>query len=194
MASETKTATRLSSSMRGMRTTAEGGLAFDASGQAFGMTVFGPRRRVLVIPTATITRVATKVENNRGPCFWGTDMSVLVEAITVIVRAENLNRRYPGGLAALAAAAPNQTFRSDGQLAAIGFVTPSDVDVYIISLEEVGIRFVAKGRSRDIVVIDQINDPTTPCDWIEAATEPDGDARLLCHQHFQRGSGTLRYR
>ena len=62
MASETKTATRVSSSMRGMRTTAEGGLAVNALGQAFGMTVFGPRRRVLVIPTATIARVATKLE------------------------------------------------------------------------------------------------------------------------------------
>ncbi len=36
----------------------EGGLAFDASGQALGMTVFGPRRRTLVIPRATIDRVA----------------------------------------------------------------------------------------------------------------------------------------
>jgi len=45
-----------------LRRTAEGGLAFDASGRAFGMTVFGPRRRVLVIPSATITRVAAQLE------------------------------------------------------------------------------------------------------------------------------------
>ena len=36
----------------------EGGLALDASGQALGMTVFGPRRRTLVIPMTTIDRVA----------------------------------------------------------------------------------------------------------------------------------------
>jgi S1-C subfamily serine protease len=36
----------------------EGGLALDASGEALGMAVFGPRRRTLVIPTATIDRVA----------------------------------------------------------------------------------------------------------------------------------------
>jgi S1-C subfamily serine protease len=41
---------------------AEGGLALDASGQAFGMAVFGPRRRVLVIPAATIARVAAQIE------------------------------------------------------------------------------------------------------------------------------------
>ena len=41
----------------------QGGLALDASGEAFGMAVLGPRR-VLVIPTATIERVATKLETD----------------------------------------------------------------------------------------------------------------------------------
>ncbi len=43
---------------------AEGGLALDAAGQAIGMTVFGPRRRVLVIPSATIERVAARLESH----------------------------------------------------------------------------------------------------------------------------------
>jgi S1-C subfamily serine protease len=47
-----------------MRSTAEGGLAVNAAGQAFGMTVFGPRRRVLVIPSATIGRVAARLETH----------------------------------------------------------------------------------------------------------------------------------
>ncbi|MDA9441379.1 serine protease [Bradyrhizobium sp. CCBAU 51745] len=44
-----------------LRSSQEGGLALDASGQAFGMAVLGPRR-VLVIPTATIERVAAQLE------------------------------------------------------------------------------------------------------------------------------------
>ena len=52
-----------------LRRTAEGGLAVNAAGQAFGMTVFGPRRRVLVIPSVTIGRVAAKLETHgRIPC------------------------------------------------------------------------------------------------------------------------------
>ena len=47
-----------------MRQSAEGGLAIDASGRAVGMTVFGPRRRVLVIPSATIERVAARLEKH----------------------------------------------------------------------------------------------------------------------------------
>jgi S1-C subfamily serine protease len=41
----------------------EGGLALDASGDAFGMAVRGARR-VLVIPAATIARVAPKLETH----------------------------------------------------------------------------------------------------------------------------------
>lgn len=43
---------------------AEGGLVLDADGHAFGMAVFGPRRRVLVIPAATIDRVASTLERH----------------------------------------------------------------------------------------------------------------------------------
>lgn len=44
-----------------IRRIAEGGLALDARGRAIGMSVFGPRRRVLVIPGATIDRVAAQL-------------------------------------------------------------------------------------------------------------------------------------
>jgi S1-C subfamily serine protease len=47
-----------------MRQSAEGGLAIDAAGRAIGMTVFGPRRRVIVIPSATIERVAARLERH----------------------------------------------------------------------------------------------------------------------------------
>jgi S1-C subfamily serine protease len=41
----------------------QGGLALDASGEAIGMAVLGPRR-VIVIPAATIERVATRLETH----------------------------------------------------------------------------------------------------------------------------------
>jgi S1-C subfamily serine protease len=47
-----------------MRRSAEGGVALDASGAAFGMAVFGPRQRVLVIPAVTIERVAAKLASD----------------------------------------------------------------------------------------------------------------------------------
>ena len=47
-----------------LRRAGEGGLALDVSGRAFGMAVFGPRRTVLVIPAATIERVAGKLQTH----------------------------------------------------------------------------------------------------------------------------------
>ena len=45
-----------------LRASAVGGVAIDATGRSIGMTVFGPRRRVLVIPSATIDRIAAKLD------------------------------------------------------------------------------------------------------------------------------------
>ena len=45
-----------------LRGSSEGGIAFDAAGRTIGMAVFGPRRRVLVIPASTIDRVAAKLD------------------------------------------------------------------------------------------------------------------------------------
>jgi len=47
-----------------LRRSAEGGLVVDAAGDVVGMAVFGPRRRVLVIPTATIERVAQTLDRH----------------------------------------------------------------------------------------------------------------------------------
>jgi S1-C subfamily serine protease len=47
-----------------LRRAGEGGVALDATGSAIGMVVFGPRRQVLVIPAATIERVAATLETH----------------------------------------------------------------------------------------------------------------------------------
>jgi S1-C subfamily serine protease len=47
-----------------LRRQAEGALVLDAAGGALGMAVFGPRQRVLVIPAATIDRVAQRLASH----------------------------------------------------------------------------------------------------------------------------------
>jgi S1-C subfamily serine protease len=44
-----------------LRRQAEGGIVLDAAGKVIGMPVFGPRQRVLVIPAATIERIAEQL-------------------------------------------------------------------------------------------------------------------------------------
>ena len=47
-----------------LRRSAEGALTLDAAGRVLGMAVLGPRRRVLVIPAATIARAALRLETH----------------------------------------------------------------------------------------------------------------------------------
>jgi S1-C subfamily serine protease len=47
-----------------LRPSAEGGVVVDAGGRAIGMAVFGPRKRVLVIPAPTIERVASQLDRD----------------------------------------------------------------------------------------------------------------------------------
>jgi S1-C subfamily serine protease len=44
-----------------LRRQAEGGIVLNAAGKVIGMPVFGPRQRVLVIPAATIERIAGRL-------------------------------------------------------------------------------------------------------------------------------------
>ena len=85
-----------------LRSTAEGGLVVNAAGQAFGMTVFGPRRRVLVIPAVTIGRVAARLETHgripRGYLGLGLQ-SVTIEGGGQGIMVMNVDPKGPGAAA-----------------------------------------------------------------------------------------------
>jgi S1-C subfamily serine protease len=86
-----------------LRRRAEGGLALDAAGRAFGMAVFGPRRHLLVIPAATIERVAAKLESHgriaRGYLGLGLQ-PVAVEGVEGSgAMVMSVDPKGPGGLA-----------------------------------------------------------------------------------------------
>ncbi len=94
-------------------------------------------------------------------------MAVLIEAVSVVIRADVLQERYPGGWDAFACVVPNQTLCADGELVRIGFMSPSDVETYISSLREYDILYRVQGKARDLVVVDQMRGPLVACDWIE---------------------------
>ena len=101
-------------------------------------------------------------------------MSVLVEAISVIVRKNTLEQKYPGGLNRYIQDCPNRTFCMDEHLTRIGFMTPSDVGSFIGSLQIKGLIFLHNGSAIDIAVVDQREGLTMPCDWIEFGSDPAG--------------------
>jgi S1-C subfamily serine protease len=82
----------------------EGSIVLDAAGQAIGMAVFGPRHRILVIPAATIERIAATLEIHgriaRGYLGLGLQL-VSVEGGDTGVMVMTVDPKGPGTAAGL---------------------------------------------------------------------------------------------
>jgi hypothetical protein len=80
-----------------------------------------------------------------------------------------------GGWETFVEEAPNNTLCTDGALARVGFMTPVDVEEFMMFLAMGGLTFIDGGRAIDVAVVDQMRGPTMPVDWLEFAHIPYGD-------------------
>ena len=94
-------------------------------------------------------------------------MAVLVVAISVIVRVDSINEKFPGGWIGFKDHVPNQTLCAENELARVGFMTPEDVKNFVDALERAGLVYRNGGKAKHLVVVDQLRGPVVPCDWIE---------------------------
>jgi hypothetical protein len=101
-------------------------------------------------------------------------VSVLAEALSIIVRRTTLQATYPGGVEAYQRACPNATFCADKNLTRIGFMVPADVERWLGHLQNAGLTFMLAGIAADIAVVDQFKGATTPCPWLEGGRSPKG--------------------
>jgi len=101
-------------------------------------------------------------------------MSVLVEAISVVVPIPVLEAVYPGGVAQYERDCPNGTFCADEHLTRVGFMAPAEVRAFVERLESLGLVHLRDRQAVDLVVVDQVHGPTSPCDWIDGGKHPDG--------------------
>jgi len=92
-------------------------------------------------------------------------MAVLVEAISVIIRLEAIQQKYPGGWQAFARDVPNMTLCTDDVLARVGFMSPLDVKEYVEGLERLGFVYERDGKAVDLVVADQFDGFMVDCQW-----------------------------
>lgn len=91
-------------------------------------------------------------------------MAVLIEAISVLVKAQAIIDKYLGGWQQFEKDVPNQTLCADGELARIGFMNPEDIQKYISFLEGKGLEF-RSSTCMDIAIVDQQRGFTIPCEW-----------------------------
>jgi hypothetical protein len=94
-------------------------------------------------------------------------MAVLIEGISVVVRADALRQKFPGGAEAFAKIVPNQTLCYDDDLFRVGFMSPVDVEWFVEQLEDAGLEFLRDDEAVDLVVVDQFGGPTTKCTWLD---------------------------
>jgi len=106
-------------------------------------------------------------------------MSVLVEAISVIVKKRALEERFPGGSDGFVTNVPNQTYCDDGNLVRVGFMAPQDVQDFIGQLEACGLVYLQDGRPEDIVVVDQLRGPMVECEWVQLARLHNDDGSIV---------------
>lgn len=107
-------------------------------------------------------------------------MSVLIEALTLVVRKEQLDMRYPGGSTAFLEATlrlespPRFVCCGDSHLVNLSFSDPDHLEPAAELLREQGFIDVDDGVVVDMAYVDQRYGPSMPCSWLEWKRHPDG--------------------
>lgn len=94
-------------------------------------------------------------------------MAVLIEAISVVIRADAIQNKFPGGWEGFNHIAPNQTLCADNEIVRVGFMSPQDVESFVNRLQNHGLEFLRAGEAIDIAVADQMRGLTSQCSWLE---------------------------
>lgn len=100
-------------------------------------------------------------------------MAIYLEFITVVVRKDAIDQRFPHGLAGFEKLFRKKTYTSDEHLAGVGFMGPPDVKRFVETLESMGLTFLEDGECRDLAVVDRWVGPTAPCPWLEEGAWED---------------------
>jgi hypothetical protein len=101
-------------------------------------------------------------------------MAIAMEFFNIIVPKAAIVAKYPGGIA---------QYRKDGGLTLLedeyltrgGAMNWYDVEMIVRQLESLGLRHLDEnGKAVDIVVVDMLRGPTSPCDWVDFDNAVDG--------------------
>lgn len=94
-------------------------------------------------------------------------MTILIEAISIVVRCDSLERLAPEGIDYFYSSIPNQTFYSDGSLARVGFMDEQDALSFISFLESLGLVHLQGEESIDFAIVLQGQNDSSKCEWLE---------------------------
>ena len=117
-------------------------------------------------------------------------MTILIEAISIVVRCDSLERLGVEGVNHFYSSIPNQTFYSDGSLARVGFMDESDALGFISCLESLGLVYLRGEESVDFAIVAQGQEELSRCEWLQRF-EIDYQGTLLDVAAFVDAEGTV---
>lgn len=97
-------------------------------------------------------------------------MAVLVEGISVVIRADRLLSAFGGDWEAFKAIVPNKTLCADGELVRVGFMSPREASDFVNTLQSHGLRYIVDAAAMDLTVVDQLNGLCAVTDWAECGS------------------------
>ncbi|MEO8564224.1 MAG: YbjN domain-containing protein [bacterium] len=106
-------------------------------------------------------------------------MSVLVEALSLIVPRRVLDIGYPGGThdfmkRMCEPSVPCRLVCADDQLVSVSFHSVDQAQVVADELRDFGVVGVDDGGFYELALVDQVAGPMMPCDWLEWRRHQDG--------------------
>ena len=94
-------------------------------------------------------------------------MTILIEAISIVLRCDSLERLSPEILDQFYSSIPNQTYCSDGRLARVAFLDNQDANGFILFLETLGLVHLQDEESVDFTIALQGHKDSSRCGWLE---------------------------
>jgi len=101
-------------------------------------------------------------------------MSVLADALSVVIRCRTLEAKYPGGEAAYREHFPGEFYCSDGQVARAKFYCVEEMFPFVERLTLWGLSLEPDWAPADIALIDGEGGIRNACDWLEFGMHEDG--------------------
>ena len=95
-------------------------------------------------------------------------MTILIEAINVVIKKDSLIRVFGDNYDEFQGLIPNQSSYEDEKLGRVGFMDDYGVNQFISSLENKGLRFLDEnGNFDDFAIVCQGQNLKYNCDWLE---------------------------
>ena len=101
-------------------------------------------------------------------------LSVLADALSVVIQCGTLEAKYPGGEDAYRRKFPAEFYCSDGRIARVKFFSIAEMFPFVERLTFWGMSVESDWAAPDIALIDGAAEIRNACDWLDFAMHDDG--------------------